>query len=238
MVAPGHSVDGVDPARWEQTIDRVMGRVAAAFSRVEPRRTARDYVVGLLSDTERKNCWWLAENAGHTRPDAMQRLLRTANWDAEKVRDKVRSVVVEALAHLDGVLIVDETGFPPHERHPLRRSPAPVHQHRRRDRERPGRGVFVLRLPRGRALVDRRLYLPRNSWCADRKRGDAAGIPTEVGFATKPELAAEMIRCTGCGGPGPGGPVPMRSMAPPPRYEPRSAPVAWAMSWRWPATSM
>jgi len=192
VVAAGHSVDGVDPARWEQTIDRVMGRVAAAFSRVEPRRIARDYVVGLLSDTERKNCWWLAENAGHTRPDAMQRLLRTANWDAEKVRDEVRSVVVEALAHPDGVLIVDETGFLKKGTHS-----AGV---QRQYTGTAGRienaqvGVFLsYASPRGRALVDRRLYVPRNSWCADRKRCDAAGLPTEVGFATKPELAAEMI---------------------------------------------
>lgn len=79
-----------------------MGRVADAFGRVEPRRTARDYVAGLLLGTEPKNCWWLAENAGYARPDAMQRLLRTASWDA----DEVRCVVVERLAHPDGVLIM------------------------------------------------------------------------------------------------------------------------------------
>lgn len=107
MVAAGHSVDGVDSTRWEQTVDQVMGRVADAFGRVEPRRTARAYVAGLLSATERKNCWWLAENADHARPDAMQRLLRTACWDAEAVRDQVRSVVVERLGDPDGVLIVD-----------------------------------------------------------------------------------------------------------------------------------
>jgi hypothetical protein len=67
VVAAGHSVDGVDPARWEQTVDQVMGRVGDAFGRVEPRRTARAYVAGLLSATERKNCWWLAEDAGHAR---------------------------------------------------------------------------------------------------------------------------------------------------------------------------
>lgn len=87
MVDAGYSVDGVEPARWEQAIDEVMGRVTGAFGRVEPRRTARAYVAGLLSGIERKNCWWLAENAGHARPDAMQRLLWAACWDAEAVRD-------------------------------------------------------------------------------------------------------------------------------------------------------
>jgi SRSO17 transposase len=55
-------------------------------------------------------------------------------------------------------------------------------------------GVFLsYASPHGRALIDRRLYLPRTSWCADRDRCDAAGIPADVEFATKPALAAEMV---------------------------------------------
>jgi SRSO17 transposase len=169
-----------------------MGRVADAFGRVEPRRTAWDYVAGLLSATERKNCWWLAENAGHAGPDAMQRLLRTANWDAAQVRDEVRSVVVERLAHRDGVLIADETGF-------LKKG---VHSAgvQRQYTGTAGRvenaqvGVFLsYASPHGRALIDRRLYLPANPWCADGARCAAAGIPDDVEFATKPALAAEMV---------------------------------------------
>ena len=192
MVAVGHSVDGVDPAWWEQTLDQVMGRIAAAFGRVEPRWTARDYVAGLLSETERKNGWWLAENAGHARPDAMQRLLRTASWDAEQVRDEVRSVVVEALTHPDGVLIVDETGF-------LKKGSQSAAVQRQYTGtagriENAQVGVFLsYASPRGRALIDRRLYVPQSSWCADRQRCAAAGIPVDLEFATKPELAAEMI---------------------------------------------
>lgn len=191
-MAAGHSVDGVDSARWAQTIDQVMGRVGDAFGRVEPRRTARAYVAGLLSGTERKNCWWLAENAGHARPDAMQRLLRTACWDAEAVRDQVRSVVVERLGDPDGVLIVDETGF-------LKKGTQSVGVQRQYTGtagrvENAQVGVFLSYASRhGRALVDRRLYLPAKSWCADPDRCAAAGIPQDVGFATKPALAAEML---------------------------------------------
>ncbi|MFI7504624.1 hypothetical protein ACIBVL_40365 [Streptomyces sp. NPDC049687] len=43
-------------------------------------------MLGLLSATERKNCWQLAEQAGHARPRPMQRLLRYARWDADAVR--------------------------------------------------------------------------------------------------------------------------------------------------------
>ena len=53
-------------------------------------------------------------------------------------------------------------------------------------------GVFLsYASPRGRALIDRRVYLPR-SWADDEERCTAAGIPADAGFATKPELAPEM----------------------------------------------
>ncbi|MDQ4031029.1 MAG: IS701 family transposase, partial [Actinomycetota bacterium] len=171
---------------------QVMGRVGAAFSRAEPRRTARDYVAGLLSATERKNCWWLAENAGHARPDAMQRLLRTASWNAKDVRDEVRSVVIERLGHPDGVLIADETGF-------LKKGTGSAGVQRQYTGtagrvENAQVGVFMSDAsPHGRALIDRRLYLPAKTWCADPERCAAAGIPEDTEFATKPALAAEMV---------------------------------------------
>ncbi|WP_405413716.1 transposase [Streptomyces decoyicus] len=90
-----------------------MAQVAGLFGRVEPRATARAYVLGLLSGTERKNCWRLAEHARHTRPGPMQRLLRTARWDADALRDRVLGYVADCLGGDDGVLIVDETGCAP-----------------------------------------------------------------------------------------------------------------------------
>ena len=89
-VAAGHSVD---PASWRVLFDELMFLVAGRFGRVEPRRTAREFVLGLLAPLERKNCWWLAEQAGHRGPQAMQRLLRTAVWNPDAVRDDVRAFV-------------------------------------------------------------------------------------------------------------------------------------------------
>ena len=65
----------------------------------------------LLAQLEPKNCWWLAEQAGHHDPQAMQRLLRTAVWDADAVRDDVRAFVAAQLGDAAGVLIPDETGL-------------------------------------------------------------------------------------------------------------------------------
>ncbi|KDN74252.1 hypothetical protein DF19_32950 [Streptomyces olindensis] len=107
-MAAGHSIDA---ARWRAMFEQAMARIAGRFRRVEPRATARAFVLGLLSGVERKNCWRLAEQAGHARPGPMQRLLRTARWDADALRDDVRAYVHEHLSADNGVLIVDETGF-------------------------------------------------------------------------------------------------------------------------------
>jgi len=171
--------------------DELMSQVAGRFGRVEPRRTAREFVAGLLSPVERKNCWWLAEQAGHGDPQAMQRLLRSAVWDADGVRDDLRAFVTARLGHARGVLICDETGF-------LKKGTRSVGVQRQYSGtagriENSQVGVFLSYASLlGRALIDRRVYLPR-SWTGDRQRCAAAGIPAGVGFATKPELALGMI---------------------------------------------
>ncbi|WP_443078474.1 IS701 family transposase [Streptomyces sp. NBC_01723] len=168
-----------------------MVRIAGRFGRVEPRATARAYLIGLLSSVERKNCRQLAEQAGHARPGPMQRLLRDARWGAGAVRDDLRAYAVEHLG-ADGVLMVDETGF-------LKKGRASAEVQRQYTGtagriENAQVGVFLaLATERGRALIDRRLYLPEHSWSGDPERRTAAGIPETVQFATKPRLAWEMI---------------------------------------------
>jgi hypothetical protein len=100
----------VDPARWMSGFDELMGRIAPRFARVEPRRRAGAFLLGLLSGLPRVNCWTIAEHAGEASPDGMQHLLARASWDAEAVRDDLREYVVEHLADPEAVLVVDETG--------------------------------------------------------------------------------------------------------------------------------
>ena len=181
----------VDPARWQDQFDELMGRIAGRFARVEPRRRARAFVLGLLSGLRRKNCWTIAEQAGDATPDGMQHLLAAARWDAGAVRDDVRDYVVEHLGSPDAVLVVDETGD-------LKKGTASAGVQRQYTGT-AGRvencqvGVFLsYASPGGHALIDRELYLPR-SWTSDPGRCRAAGIPDGTGFATKPALARVMI---------------------------------------------
>src|SRR5829696_9026023 len=123
----------------------------------------------------------------------MQRLLRTADWDADAVRDELRSYVVERLGP-GGVLIVDETG--------LIKKGARSAGVARQYTGTTGKidncqiGVFLgYATPTGRALIDRELYLP-HAWTEDRDRARAAGIGDDVGFATKPDLARRMLQRT------------------------------------------
>jgi SRSO17 transposase len=177
-------------ADWAAGLEKVHRRIAGAFARAEPRAWVPAYLRGLLGQLKRKNSWPLAEAAGEVSPDGMQRLLRTADWDADAVRDELRSYVVERLGG-GGVLIVDETGFIKKGA----RSAGVARQYTGTT----GKidncqiGVFcAYATPAGRALIDRELYLPR-AWTDDRERARAAGVDDDARFATKPELARRML---------------------------------------------
>nr|WP_243639508.1 IS701 family transposase [Micromonospora sp. MW-13] len=181
----------VDVGRWHGELDRLRARIGPRFRRAEPRRRARQYLCGLVSGLGRKNGWTLAEQAGDVSPDGMQRLLRWADWDVDAVRDDVRDYVVEHLGDPTGVLIVDDTGF-------LKKGTRSAGVQRQYSGT-AGRtencqvGVFLAyRSAKGHALIDRQLYLP-TSWTDDRDRCRAAGIPDEVEFATKVQMARHML---------------------------------------------
>ncbi|GAA3969757.1 IS701 family transposase [Actinomadura viridis] len=177
---------------WSAGFEAFVGRFAGRFPRVEARRRMASYVRGLLSETERKNGWTLAEAAGEPGPEGMQRLLNFYAWDTSGLRDDVRDVVVECLGDArQGVLIVDETGF-------LKKGTKSAGVARQYSGtagriENSQIGVFLAYAsPEGRALIDRELYLPKE-WTGDRERCRAAGVPDDVAFATKPALAQQMI---------------------------------------------
>src|SRR5215218_7927748 len=96
---------------WAAGLDALQARIAPRFARAEPRRRVLSYLRGLLGPVGRKNGWQLAEHAGERTPDGMQRLLATADWNPDLVRDDLRAYVLEHLGDPGAVLVVDETGF-------------------------------------------------------------------------------------------------------------------------------
>jgi SRSO17 transposase len=176
---------------WAAGLEAMHARIAARFMRAEPRRRALAYLKGLLGRVERKNGWQLAEYAGDSTPDGMQRLLASYQWDADQVRDDLRVYVLEHLSEPEAVLIVDETGF-------LKKGDKSVGVQRQYSGT-AGRiencqiGVFLTYASRqGSAFLDRELYLPQE-WAGDRARRQEAGVPEEVVFQTKPQLAQRML---------------------------------------------
>src|SRR5215212_5379485 len=170
-------------AGWRAGLDALHAQIGHRFRRAEARERAKRYLAGLLDRVERKNGWQLAEHLGESGPQGVQRLLNAADWDVEAVRDDLRAYVAEHLGDPSGVLIVDETGF-------LKKGTKSAGGQRQYSGT-AGRiencqiGVFLgYASAKGRAFLDRELYLPRE-WAEDAARRREAGVPAEIAFATK-----------------------------------------------------
>jgi SRSO17 transposase len=184
-------VDDIEASRLAAGLDDAFALVAGRFFRREVRLRARACLAGMLSGLERKTGWSLAEHAGEASPDGMQRLFTTARWDEDLVRDDLRGYVAAALGDPGGVLIGDDTGF--------EKKGACSAGVQRQYTGTAGKitncqiGVFLAYAsPKGRALIDRELYLPR-SWTGDEARLAAARVPGGSQFRTKPQLLRLMI---------------------------------------------
>lgn len=166
-------------------------RIAPRFVRAEVRQRLPRYLGTLLAPVERRNGWQIAEQSGEPTPDGVQRLMYAAKWDADGVRDDMRAYVVTHLGDAEAVLVIDETGF-------LKKGTKSVGVKRQYSgtagRIENGQiGVFLAYASaRGRTFLDRERYLPAE-WAADAARRQEAGVPKDVKFATKPELAQRML---------------------------------------------
>lgn len=177
--------------QWAGEREQLGERIGPHVARPETRQRALAYLQGLLSPVDRKNGWQLAEASGNTTPYGVQHLLGRAVWDEDGVRDELRAYVVEHLGDRDGMLVVDETGF-------LKKGTKSVGVKRQYSGT-AGRiencqvGVFLAYASnQGHAFLDRELYLPQE-WAQDAERRREAGVPEEVGFQTKPQLARRML---------------------------------------------
>ena len=174
-----------------QALAELVVRIGSHFRRAEVRKRVGRYLQGLLAEVSRKNGWQMAEELGEANAHGVQRLLEEADWDEEAVRDELRTYVIEQLGEPGGILVVDETGFV--KKGKKSAGVARQYSGTAGRRENSQVGVFLsYASSKGAAFIDRALYLPEE-WTADRVRCREAGIPDEVEFATKGELAKLML---------------------------------------------
>ena len=169
----------------------VKGRMRQLFAQERTAVNAGLFLDGLLSEEQRKTGWMRSEAAGDPGPWRQQELLGRDRWNADALRDLVREYVVEHLRDDDAVLVIDETGF-------LKQGKASCGVARQYTGS-AGKitncqiGVFATYVSRhGHAFIDRALYLPK-SWTDAPLRLKETYVPNDIGFATKPRLAAWMI---------------------------------------------
>lgn len=173
-----------------EAISDIQRRVGQHFSRSEPRRRFIAYLTGLLSEVQRKNGCSLAEFAQEMAPDGMQRLLTTAKWDVDAVRNELHACVGEWFGDPRSILVVSQAAFAKRGRHS-----AGVKQQYNEDSQRVENcqlGLFLgYATPNQTLLIDRELYLPEE-WRHDNERRARARIP-EAAFASRSALAIRML---------------------------------------------
>src|SRR5260221_12156755 len=186
---PSYEPSVHDVAQWAGELAALHRRIAPHLERAEPRRRALAYLKGLLSQTERKNGWQLAEEDGERTPDGMQRLLNASRWDADAVRDDLVTYVREHLADPGAILVLDETGV-------LKKGTKSAGVKRqysgtagkRENCQLAAVMTYSSLVPApSQVLVDRELDLPQE-WASDPERRREAGLPWAWAVSTKPPL--------------------------------------------------
>ena len=185
-------MEAIKSPEIEQEYIELMNRISGIFANELGHRNAENYVKGLLGSSERKNGWQLSEKIGETTPYKMQQFIYRGVYSADRLQEELSVYVGEKLGEADGVLVADDTGF--------------IKQGEKScgvQRQYTGTlgkicncqlGVFLsYASSKGHTPIDRRLYMPQ-SWMDDSERRSKAGVPEDLEFATKPELALEMIR--------------------------------------------
>ncbi|ARP73817.1 transposase [Streptomyces pluripotens] len=179
-------------AVWDRVLEAAMKAIADCFARPEARSTAAEMITGLLTEVDTRNCWTLAQALGHPGPHRLQHLLSRARFDHDRAREEIARLVVRELAGQDVVLVADETGD-------AKSSTGCVGAGRQYSGAIRGVGLCQVAVhlaavtDSARVVIDRALYLPKD-WAADEERRDAAGVPEEVMFATKPEQSIAMVK--------------------------------------------
>jgi SRSO17 transposase len=178
-------------ALWSAELSTAKARIQSLFGHASVAASAAAFLDGLLGPERRKTGWRRAEAAGDPGPWRPQAVLGRSRWDADALRDLVRDYALESLAAPDAVLVIDETGC-------LKQGTTSCGVARQytgsagkiTNGQIGGFAAYVS--DKGPALIDRRLYLPKD-WTDAPARLAAAHVPAAMRFATTPRLAVGMI---------------------------------------------
>jgi SRSO17 transposase len=178
-------------ATYVEELARVIGHAA----RIQP---LRDYCVGLLMPCERKSVEPMAAITAPARVSAQhQSLLHfigEGGWSDEQVLTRVRELVLPALERHGPIeaWIIDDTGFPKQGRHSVGVARQYCGELGKQDNCQVAVSLSIAH-QHASLPVAYRLYLPKD-WAADAERRRKAGVPDEILFKTKPEIALDHLR--------------------------------------------
>ena len=188
-------MDVTEFSRLEASFQRFHAEFSATFGRKQWRERSRDYLRGLLAQAaERGNAENLSE-VTEASDRVLQRFLSEARWDDQAVLRKLQEYLGPRLTHPEAVFAADDSGIPKQGK----KSVGVARQYCGAV----GKvancqvGVFLAHVgPHGRALVDKRLYLPRE-WTDDPERCADAEVPADQqAYRSKTELALAMLEET------------------------------------------
>ena len=178
---------------WAASLREIRKRIRPLFTQERVATNAGMFLEGLLGDEQRKTGWMRAEAAGDPGPWRQQAILGRGDWDADALRDIVRDYVIEHLADDDAVLVIDETGFLKQGRSVVRSSAAiPLVRQGRLRTARSESSLPTFRIMVMRSSIARCIFRRNGATMPDRL--EAAYVPADVGFATKPKLATRHDR--------------------------------------------
>jgi SRSO17 transposase len=182
----------------EERLESYIDGLASVIGHADRVRPLRDYCVGLLLPAERKSVEPIAAITAPERTSAQhQSLLHfvgQGQWSDEKVLAKVRELVLPGIERHGAIRAwtFDDTSFPKQGRHSVGVARQYCGQLGKQDN---CQTVVSLSLANDYASlpVAHRLYLPRE-WIDDAARRAKAGVPEDIGFKTKPQIALDLIR--------------------------------------------
>lgn len=181
-------------------LDQLLGKLVAVLGHKDREVPCRDYCLGLLLDGDRKSmepmAARLAPAATGARHQQLQNFMTNSRWNDAAVLAVVRDWVLPELtqAHSVEAWIVDDTGFPKKGKESVGVARQYCGQLGKQDNCQVAVSLSIANA-QGSLPVAYRLYLPAD-WAADAARRRKVGVPEEIRFQTKPQIALDQIRAT------------------------------------------